>query len=58
MPVTCKIPECQKILNCDLTSYHIIICGVLLFGFSLFMLSLSQPEQYYQVSVTFVFLLW
>ncbi|KAF8351994.1 major facilitator superfamily domain-containing protein [Amanita rubescens] len=29
--------------------YHIIICGTLLFAFSLFMLSLSQPEQYYQV---------
>ncbi|KAF8657144.1 hypothetical protein AX14_007916, partial [Amanita brunnescens Koide BX004] len=29
--------------------YHIAISGLLLFSFSLFMLSLSQPEQYYQV---------
>ncbi|KAF8701693.1 hypothetical protein AX14_000339, partial [Amanita brunnescens Koide BX004] len=29
--------------------YHIVIGGALLFGFSLFMLSLSQPGQYYQV---------
>ncbi|KAF8352020.1 major facilitator superfamily domain-containing protein [Amanita rubescens] len=29
--------------------YPIIICGTLLFSFSLFMLSLSRPEQYYQV---------
>ena len=42
-----------KALTSDSTSYHIIICGTLLFGFSLFMLSLSQPEQYYQVSISF-----
>ncbi|KAK2460860.1 hypothetical protein APHAL10511_007330 [Amanita phalloides] len=29
--------------------YHINTCGSLLFGFSLFMLSLSHPGQYYQV---------
>ncbi|KAF8625089.1 hypothetical protein AX15_005568 [Amanita polypyramis BW_CC] len=29
--------------------YHIIISGTMLFSFSLFMLSLSHPQQYYQV---------
>ena len=45
----------MKDLICDPTSYLIAIYGALLFGFSLFVL--SQPEQYYQVSVEFVLLL-
>lgn len=30
-------------------SYHLMIGGALLFEFCLFMISISQPEQYYQV---------
>ena len=30
-------------------SYHLLIGGALLQSFSLFMLSLTQPDQYYQV---------
>jgi hypothetical protein len=32
-------------------SYHMLISGSLLFVFCLFMLSLAQPEQYYQVGI-------
>ncbi|KAG1788771.1 major facilitator superfamily domain-containing protein [Suillus plorans] len=35
-----------------LPSYHLVVTGSLLQGFSLFMLSLAKPNQYYQVFLT------
>lgn len=47
--VTCVSLVCSVILHADFSSYHLLIGGSLLQSFTLFMLSLAKPGQYYQV---------
>ena len=53
MQVTCRsfVMSCYAgCLNSALSaSYHLMIGGFMLFEFCLFMISVSKPEQYYQV---------
>jgi len=42
-------PPALSALDVDLRSYHLLIGGSLLQSFALFMLSLTQPGQYYEV---------
>lgn len=48
----CKPASSIGKLSLTTSSYHLMIGGAVLFIFSLFMLSLAQPGQYYQVSTS------